>query len=136
MRFVASGAARLLCATGFLFALVPCVFAQQAAQENSGRRTMVAIRLNAGESLVLDGRLDEPFWSRAVPAGDFRQVDPDNGRPATELTEVRIAFDADSLYMGVMAFDSDPDGVIASQKRRDETLPRLHAAQEVAARAA
>ena len=123
MRCVAPGAFRLLCATGFLLAVVPSAFAQPAAQEINGRRTMVAIRLNADESLELDGRLDEPFWSRAVPAGDFRQVDPDNGRPATELTEVRIAFDADSLFMGVMAFDSDPDGIIATQKRRDETLP-------------
>jgi hypothetical protein len=43
--------------------------------------------------------------------------------PATEQTEVRIAFDANSLYMGVICYDSDPDGWIGFQRRRDEFLP-------------
>ena len=47
----------------------------------------------AGETIALDGRLDEGIWKRAVPAGDFVQQDPDNGQPATEPTEVRIAYD-------------------------------------------
>ena len=35
----------------------------------------------------------KPVWQRADPAADFIQIDPDNGRPATEPTEVRIVFD-------------------------------------------
>jgi len=84
---------------------------------------MQAFRLNDGESIALDGRLDEPVWSRTVPAGDFMQIDPDNGMPATEKTEVRIAFDADTLYIGITCYDSDPHGAIAYQRRRDEGLP-------------
>jgi hypothetical protein len=93
---------------------------QQAGPDNGGRRTMAAVRLADGEAITLDGRLDEPIWSRTVPASDFIQIDPDNGRPATEKTEVRIAFDADALYIGITCYDSDPDGVIAYQRRRDE----------------
>ena len=52
---------------------------------------MRAERLADGESIVLDGRFDEPVWSRAVPAADFVQIDPINGQPPTEATEVRIA---------------------------------------------
>ena len=95
----------------------------QGSPDNGDRRRMRAFRLNDGESIMLDGRLDEPVWARTEPAGDFIQIDPDNGEPATEKTEVRIAFDADTLYIGVTCYDSEPDGSIAYQRRRDEGLP-------------
>src|SRR5688572_6198870 len=84
---------------------------------------MEASRIPTDEGFVLDGRLDEPFWSQAVPAKDFVQIDPLNGEPATEPTEVRIAFSRDTFYMGVTAFDSEPDKWIGFQRRRDEFLP-------------
>src|SRR5688572_17920339 len=65
------------------------------------RRTMTAVRLNAEEAIVVDGRLDDAAWARATPATDFIQLDPLNGSPATERTEVRILYDGTSLYMGV-----------------------------------
>ena len=88
--------------------------------QDAGRRTVTAVRLPDGESVTLDGRLDEPTWSRAVPAADFMQVDPTNGDPATERTEVRILFDRERLYLGVTCFDSEPDAWIGWQLRRDE----------------
>ena len=65
----------------------------QGGPDNGGRRSVMALRLPEGESITLDGRLDEPSWSRALPAADFIQIDPTNGQPATERTEVRIVFD-------------------------------------------
>jgi len=115
MRAAAIAALLLACASG--------TAAGQTAPENGGRRTIVATPLREGEAIALDGRLDEPFWSRAVPGGDFVQIDPDNGRPATERTEVRIAFDANALYLGITCYDSEPDAWIAYQRRRDEGLP-------------
>ena len=100
--------------------------AQQAApaapDNGGGRRSVAALRLADGETVMLDGRLDEPFWSKAVPAANFIQQDPQNGDPATEPTEVRIAFDDESLYMGVTAFDSEPEKWLGYQRRRDEGL--------------
>jgi hypothetical protein len=95
---------------------------QNGQNDNGGRRSMTALRLQDGEDVALDGRLDEPFWRRAVPAANFIQQDPQNGRPATEPTEVRIAFDGDNLYMGVTAYDSEPEAWIGWQRRRDEGL--------------
>jgi len=123
-----------------LLTYVPAATAQKSASETQpaeqqvasthessgagegGRRTMTALRLADDESIVLDGRLDEPIWSRAVPAAGFIQIDPFNGRPATEPTEVRIVFDGDALYMGVICYDSEPDRWIGYQMRRDEGL--------------
>jgi hypothetical protein len=50
------------------------------------------------------------------------QIDPDNGAPATERTEVRVVFGRDAMYLGVTCFDSEPDRWIGWQLRRDERL--------------
>jgi hypothetical protein len=118
------GVPRLLCAVGLLVVLSSRVDAQQSASANNGhgRREVDAARLGAAERIVLDGRLDEEVWSRAVPAADFIQIDPQNGRPATEPTEVRIAFGENALYMGVTCYDSAPDEWLGFQRGRDQFL--------------
>jgi hypothetical protein len=94
-----SGLGRLPQIALMLLVGLPLAEARQAAPDNGGRRSILAVRLLDSESTVLDGRLDEPFWSRTVPAADFVQIDPANGSPATERTEVRIAFDRGALYL-------------------------------------
>ena len=124
MTKLSCGVRRLLCAVSLLCILPPGAGAQQAAAANGSgdRRAVDAMRLGAGERIVLDGRLDEAAWSRAVPAADFIQIDPQNGRPATEATEVRIAFDADAFYLGVTCHDSEPDKWLGMQRGRDQLL--------------
>src|SRR5688500_10291044 len=84
------------------------------------RRTVRAVRLQSGEQIALDGRLEEEVWSRAVPARDSIQQDRDNGKPATEPTEVRILFTSTALYMGVTAYDSEPDQWLGYPRRGDD----------------
>src|SRR4051812_8100832 len=117
----------LLARGAFLWAQVPSPPPQQtpapiAAAQPQQRRAIAAARIDATEKIVLDGRLDELAWSRAVPASNFIQQDPDNGQPATEQTEVRILFDRRALYMGVICFDSEPEKWLGYQRRRDELL--------------
>lgn len=88
----------------------------------AARREMTAVRLEDGERIEIDGVFDEPVWQRALPARDFIQQDPNFGAAATEPTEVRIVYNRESLYMGVTNFDSEPDGMIGFQRRRDEFL--------------
>src|SRR5687767_9770919 len=115
-----SRTARIL-STASLFVLLG--FSTATGQQRAAQtRSVPATRLAEGERIVLDGRLDEAIWRRAVPAADFVQIDPSNGSPATEPTEVRIAFDADSLYMGVICFDSEPDKWLGYERRRDQFL--------------
>jgi hypothetical protein len=55
---------------------------------------------------VLDGRLDEPIWAAATPVTKFTQLDPEEGRPASARTEVRIVYDAEAIYIGAILHDS------------------------------
>jgi len=72
---------------------------------------------------VLDGQLDEDVWLEAAVIDQFVQQEPTEGDPATERTLVRLLYDAQTLYIGVEAYDSQASGVIATEKRRDS--PRL-----------
>jgi hypothetical protein len=71
-------------------------------------------------AITLDGRLDEAAWQQAVPATGFRQIQPEEGAPASLRTEVRILFDDRALYIGARM--SQPGGVIAPLARRDQLL--------------
>ena len=70
----------------------------------------------------IDGLVDEDFWRDVEPAGGFTQRNPEEGRPSTERTEVRFAFDDDNLYIGIVCFDANPQGIVSTQNRRDGDL--------------
>ena len=63
--------------------------------------------------------LDEAVWSSAGLITDFVQQEPSEGAPASESTEVRVLYDAENLYFGVHVYDSEPDGIWATEMRRD-----------------
>ena len=72
---------------------------------------------------VLDGSvLDDPAWQGVVPATGFWQVQPNEGQPATQKTEVFIGYSDSALYIGLVAYDDNPDGIIVTDPRRDSSL--------------
>ena len=81
-----------------------------------------ARQLPAGSSIRVDGALDEAAWRDAPVASDFRQREPFEGEPATETTEVRVLFDATTLYIGINARDREPAKVIARILQRDRVM--------------
>ena len=96
----------------------------QAAAQAAPTPDVDAYRLPPGESspLRVDGLLDEAAWRLAPAASGFRQQEPFEGEPATEITEVRVVFDDATLYVGVLARDSSPDEVIARILQRDKLM--------------
>ena len=67
----------------------------------------------------IDGVLDEEEWLATAVIDEFIQQEPSEGDPATERTVVRLMYDEHALYVGVEAYDSIPDAVIATEMRRD-----------------
>jgi hypothetical protein len=66
----------------------------------------------------IDGVLDEAFWSTIDPITGFRQRDPVDGAPASERTEVRIAYDENGLYFGMTMHDSEPHLILRNILQR------------------
>ena len=70
-------------------------------------------------AITIDGVLNEDTWLKAVPASAFIQADPLEGQPASEATEVKVAYDADNLYIAVLCRDADPSGIVVNEIRKD-----------------
>ncbi|HAK57342.1 MAG TPA: hydrolase, partial [Acidobacteria bacterium] len=90
-----------------------------ATEAASSRDTHRIAALRIDEAPTIDGRLDEAVWQDAPVVEQFTQQEPLEGEAATERTEVRMLYDSSNLYIGVRAFDSDPEGIIATEMRRD-----------------
>ncbi|MCG8455154.1 MAG: carbohydrate binding family 9 domain-containing protein [Holophagales bacterium] len=105
--------------------LVPILLAGAAGARQAGdpapRPTLAAAPI--AQPPALDGDVaGDPAWMGLPAAAGFVQTTPDEGRPATERTEVFVAFDESRLYIGVICHDRDPDGIIISDSRRDASL--------------
>ena len=50
------------------------------------------------------------------------QVQPSPGTPASKKTEVYVGFTDTALWIGFIAHDDNPDGIIVSEGRRDSSL--------------
>jgi len=96
---------------------VPPAMARQSQSAHPGVPVVQAIR--ATTAVSIDGRLDDEVWLRAPAATEFTQRDPEEGKPVTERTELRIAFDAAALYVGVRLYDREPSRIARQLSRRD-----------------
>jgi len=101
------------------FALPALARADGALQLQSpdGHRVVGAVEARA--PITVDGALDEQAWRDAQPAGDFIQAEPHEGDAASERTDVRIVYDHDALYIGVVCHDATPSALVVNDIRKD-----------------
>jgi uncharacterized protein DUF5916 len=90
---------------------------QTISREPSGSTTVRAVRIQV--PLKIDGALDEPLYANVAPISDFIQQEPHEGEPATEKTEMWVAFDNDNIYVSFRCWETEPDRVVANEMRRD-----------------
>ncbi len=82
------------------------------------------IAIFVDQAPVLDGVLDDLVWGLSAPFSDFRQRDPQQGAPASELTTVRIVYTKEAIYFGFRCDDSQPGEIVATERRRDQDLTK------------
>ncbi|MEZ5287195.1 MAG: DUF5916 domain-containing protein [Vicinamibacterales bacterium] len=88
---------------------------------SSDRPAARAVRVAEGPSI--DGDiLGDPVWTDAPVIDGFKQYQPNEGQDVSEKTEVRMVFTSDTLYVGVVCYDSNPAGIIVTDSRRDSSL--------------
>jgi hypothetical protein len=79
-----------------------------------------AERLQPGEQLRLDGRLDHPAWRRAPVHEGFVEKTPELGAMPPEATRVRVLFDDAAIWVGIEALDRTPQRIRAPLVRFDQ----------------
>ena len=87
------------------------------ARDTEGRATIRATRIAI--PLRIDGQLDESLYSSTPPISDFIQVEPNDGAPATQKTELWVSFDQTNVYVVFRVWESEPDRMIVNEMRRD-----------------
>src|SRR5688500_11100845 len=102
---------------------------QQSLSGANSETGPTATALPIREAPMIDGLLNESVWQEAPPLTGFTQSDPFEGEPASEPTEVRIAYDDDAIYVGVMLHDSDPSQIVTTDTRRDANLNEMDSFQ-------
>lgn len=77
----------------------------------------VSVAVRASSAIHIDGKLTEAAWRDAPVTDKFTQIDPEEGKPASQRTEVRVVYDDEALYVGARLFDTGP--IRARLGRRD-----------------
>ncbi len=72
-----------------------------------------------GDTILLDGRLDDPAWERAETAHGFRTWDPTRGELPSEETTFKVAYDDEAIYFGVACLVGDRGDIRGRLCRRD-----------------
>jgi len=89
---------------------------------NSADRPSTAAQLIT-EKPVIDGEvLTDPLWLKINTIGPLSQNQPSWGEPASEKTDIRVAYDATTFYLSVVCYDATPEALVVSDARRDADL--------------
>jgi hypothetical protein len=115
-------------AVGSLLLWAPSVSAQEAGRLGSDSSLVllphteapVVGAVRASSSIQIDGMPDEAAWAAAMPMTVFTQIDPFEGQPISQPTEVRFLFDDEALYIGARLYDSGP--IMTRLARRDASV--------------
>src|SRR3712207_2267404 len=89
-----------------VFALLASAASVSAQQSTPGAGARIAEAVRTDAPARIDGRLDEAIWSSAPRAGSFVQNRPSPGAPATQATDVQIAYDDEALYIAARNRDT------------------------------
>jgi hypothetical protein len=103
---------------GLFHTLLSAALLLGAAASAADTRTLTP-RQRTG-AIDVDGKLDEADWAQAPVGGDFVQTQPDEGKPATVATRVRVLWDETSLYVGAEC--DDPEEPTLLLNRRDRAV--------------
>ena len=112
--------------------LCNCIFIQNVASEQTSDTIKEASLLDindyripmvlTNENPMIDGYVDEECWSKAPVISNFTQVQPHEGSPPSERTEVRLLYNSGYIYVGIHAFDSQPENITARVMQRDGSM--------------
>src|SRR4051812_45541908 len=94
--------------TGLAMACAASSGATAAAAQSPVRAAAEVTAIRTQRPPVVDGKLTDECWALARPVSEFTQRDPDEGKPATEHTEIRVLYDDDAVYIGARLFDGQP----------------------------
>jgi len=86
------------------------------SRDATGRMTLRAVRVERPPDL--DGVLNEEVYEQIPAISGFTQQEPEEGRPASERTEIWLLFDDDHVYVSARLWQ-DPATIVGTEMRKD-----------------
>jgi hypothetical protein len=109
----------------FCFTVVSAV--SQSTKSDSNTRPVTGAHTLAEGPLIDGDVLNDPIWQTIAPFDEMVQAQPNFGLPATERTEIRIAYTSEMFFISAVCYDANPDGLVVSDARRDADLDNTDA---------
>lgn len=99
---------------------VSCLIFTISIHSQIAKKSVSALRIT--KSPVIDGKLNEAFWSNAEEAKDFVMFEPGDGGNEREdkKTTVKIAYDNKAIYFGATMYDNNPEEIPMQFGGRDQ----------------
>lgn len=89
-------------------------FADDAPKE---LRTVQAKRINT--DVKIDGVLNETEWQDAPLIGELVQIEPKEGGSPSRKTDVKVLYNENYLYFGIICYENNSDDIISHTLERD-----------------
>nr|MDQ3283177.1 carbohydrate binding family 9 domain-containing protein [Acidobacteriota bacterium] len=104
--------------------LAVCLTTQITAQSAPTTKVVVSEKrefqaVRAAKSPIVDGDLSDEAWQNAPELTGFTQREPDEGKPATQQTRVKVVYDDDAIYFGAFMEDAGPVTPLLARRDTD-----------------
>ncbi|MHB2154522.1 DUF5916 domain-containing protein [Calditrichota bacterium GD2] len=99
----------------FFFMLTTIVL----AKDQISRKICQAYPVNSVAPKI-DGKLDDPCWQKAPFQDSFVQIKPVENAAPSQKTNFKVLYDKTNLYVGIVAYDTEPDKIESQISRRDQ----------------
>jgi hypothetical protein len=101
-------------------AVLVCVFSYWSAlfANDVQKKSLKALK-EIRSQIKIDGHLSEDCWQKSMHQGDFIQVEPVVGIPASFSSEVSVIYDDHAIYIGAILYDKDPKKILKELSIRD-----------------
>ncbi len=94
-----------------------------SAQQDALTKKIYTTKIISSEKAPnIDGKLDDAIWDMVDWGTDFVENEPDENTAPSQKTRFKILYDEKYLYVGLRAFDTEPDKIIKRLSRRDGFL--------------
>jgi Domain of unknown function (DUF5916)/Carbohydrate family 9 binding domain-like len=93
--------------------------AKQKTEDKNIPKRKYTTKRNTGNPIVIDGKIDDEAWQTVSWSGGFIQRSPYEGKPPSQDTQIKILYDDENIYVGIRAFDTEPDKIENRLARRD-----------------
>ena len=96
-----------------------CLFTQinVAQNQTSSERPSFNISQLSSDPIIDGDVLNDEIWKAVTPITELIQIKPQFNVPASEKTEIRVAYSKGMFYVAVVCYDSNPESIVVSDSR-------------------